>query len=273
VNVSDLRHETQAALSAIQQAWPLVTSRTGGDDVRFKSPNDPVTATDELVQDSIEASLKAFDPSIVFVGEESSGVASVGPRFWLVDPICGTKNYAARMPLFCCNVALVEHGRITLSAIGDGSNGSFLVAERGVGSFLVRGEELVPLVPSARSNLLSLDPFETNLSSPMRGFNPEFAMRVIELNRWETRVFGSSVTLPMVADGRLAGTIYGVSGTQPGLHLGAGLLIAQEAGAFVTNELGVPWEITDRVHIVAADPGDHRELLRIAIASLRAMSA
>src|SRR3990170_4755902 len=50
-------------------------------------------------------------------------------RTWLVDPICGTLNYAAGTPLFAVNVALRENGRVRVAAVADPATGEVFVTD------------------------------------------------------------------------------------------------------------------------------------------------
>jgi fructose-1,6-bisphosphatase/inositol monophosphatase family enzyme len=52
----------------------------------------------------------------------------------LVDPICGTRNFASGIPLYCINVALVEDGLVTLAVVGDPAGDEVCVAELGMQS-------------------------------------------------------------------------------------------------------------------------------------------
>lgn len=38
-------------------------------------------------------------------------------RHWLVDPICGTRNFASGIPLCCVNLALVEGGQVSVAVV------------------------------------------------------------------------------------------------------------------------------------------------------------
>src|SRR3954462_14551799 len=98
-----MRPETQAALEAIRQVLPLVLERQGADDVHAKGPHDLVTATDVLVERELETLLGERVPDVQFVGEEGGQSLPGGGRYWLVDPICGTENYASGLPLYATN--------------------------------------------------------------------------------------------------------------------------------------------------------------------------
>ena len=104
VSSTDLRPETRAALDALRAALPLVQQRRGATEIREKARNDIVTATDVLVQSLLQEFLYEQHPDIAFLGEEGTpSVAHNAKRTWLVDPICGTTNYAAAIPLFATN--------------------------------------------------------------------------------------------------------------------------------------------------------------------------
>src|SRR5215212_8086022 len=130
-----MRAETRAALAAVDAALQLMKRRAGADQITSKGGRDLVTATDVAVEDAVRASLRAAHPDWTVVGEERGGEDQVGDRpYWLVDPICGTRNFAANIPMYAINIALVEDGRVTVSAVGDGGTGSRYVAERGLGA-------------------------------------------------------------------------------------------------------------------------------------------
>jgi myo-inositol-1(or 4)-monophosphatase len=64
--------------------------------------------------------LRRERPEDAFLGEESgrSG-ASSGMRTWLIDPLCGTLNYAVRMRVAAVHVALRSEGRCIAAAVAD----------------------------------------------------------------------------------------------------------------------------------------------------------
>src|SRR5215210_3278190 len=130
-----MRPETEAALAAVNVGLDLARRRVGADQVTMKGLRDPVTATDVAVEDAVRATLRERFPDWTVVGEERGGQDDVGDRpYWLVDPICGTQNFAADLPLYCVNIALVEQGQVTASAVGDGGTGQRYIAERRQGA-------------------------------------------------------------------------------------------------------------------------------------------
>src|SRR5205807_1001209 len=93
------------------------------------------------------------------IGEEGTpSAAQQAPRVWLVDPICGTANYAAALPLFATNIALLEDGQIVAAGVADGGTGDVCVAEAGRGAWLVDAAGLLPIVVHSSFKMVSVDP-------------------------------------------------------------------------------------------------------------------
>ncbi len=86
-----------------------------GIEVREKSDSSPVTAADEAAEEVILAALRALAPDIPIVSEEAAAAGHIpdiaGGRFWLVDPLDGTKEFINRNGEFTVNIALIEDGR------------------------------------------------------------------------------------------------------------------------------------------------------------------
>jgi 3'(2'), 5'-bisphosphate nucleotidase len=89
-------------------------------EVRGKADASPVTAADERAEALIVPALRALTPALPVVAEEAAAAGrapKVGERFWLVDPLDGTREFQTRNGEFTVNIALVEQGRPVLGAI------------------------------------------------------------------------------------------------------------------------------------------------------------
>ena len=88
---------------------------------RAKPDSSPVTEADETAERIILAGLARLTPEIRVVAEESvaAGYAPthLGERFWLVDPLDGTREFLARNGEFTVNIALIERGAPTLGVV------------------------------------------------------------------------------------------------------------------------------------------------------------
>lgn len=87
----------------------------------LKGDGSPVTLADQAAEDIILPRLRALTPDIPVVSEEeaSKGLTPdvTGPRFWLVDPLDGTKEFLSGNGEFTVNIALIEHGRPVLGVV------------------------------------------------------------------------------------------------------------------------------------------------------------
>jgi fructose-1,6-bisphosphatase/inositol monophosphatase family enzyme len=116
----------------------------GQDDVRAKSgPLDPVTVADEAAERALTQGLIRLFPGDEVIGEEavSRGEASVerlrAPgRVWVLDPIDGTANFAAELPLFGIMAALVEADEVQAGFIFDPVSDDCAYALKGQGAYL-----------------------------------------------------------------------------------------------------------------------------------------
>jgi 3'(2'), 5'-bisphosphate nucleotidase len=89
--------------------------------VRHKADQSPVTRADERAEAIIAQRLAAAMPSIPVIAEEHCAAhglpATAPPRFWLVDPLDGTKEFIRRNGEFTVNIALVEGDRAVLGVV------------------------------------------------------------------------------------------------------------------------------------------------------------
>jgi 3'(2'), 5'-bisphosphate nucleotidase len=82
--------------------------------LREKEDRSPVTLADEVAHDILVEGLRRIDPETPVVSEEEAAAdfetRKGWNRFWLVDPLDGTKEFIKRRAEFTVNVALIERG-------------------------------------------------------------------------------------------------------------------------------------------------------------------
>ena len=82
--------------------------------LREKEDRSPVTLADEVAHDILVQGLRRIDPGTPVVSEEAEAasfeIRRSWRRFWLVDPLDGTKEFIKRRAEFTVNVALIENG-------------------------------------------------------------------------------------------------------------------------------------------------------------------
>jgi 3'(2'), 5'-bisphosphate nucleotidase len=105
----------------------ILAIRARGFETMIKSDSSPVTEADHAAEAIIEAGLRRATPNIPVVAEEAmaGGAATVGgDLFWLVDPLDGTKEFAAGRDDFAVCIGLVRNGRPALGVVGGPAHGA-----------------------------------------------------------------------------------------------------------------------------------------------------
>jgi 3'(2'), 5'-bisphosphate nucleotidase len=89
--------------------------------VREKEDQSPVTLADEVAHGIILDGLQRIDPGTPIISEEAQAASfttrSTWRRFWLVDPLDGTKEFIKRRAEFTVNIALIENGEPVLGVV------------------------------------------------------------------------------------------------------------------------------------------------------------
>jgi 3'(2'), 5'-bisphosphate nucleotidase len=105
-------------LAATREAGAAILSlRRGHLHADRKADGSLVSAADHAASEIIGTRLRALDPGLPVVCEEASRDAAGAARFWLVDPLDGTREYLRGSDLFSVNVALVADGYPLFGAI------------------------------------------------------------------------------------------------------------------------------------------------------------
>ena len=174
----------------------------GDVDVDHKADNSPITEADRAAHNLIEARLQALTPEIPVFSEESGGIdyqdRKDWPRFWLVDPLDGTKEFIKRNGEFTVNIALVEDGVPVLGVVHVPVTAITYSGGRGLGAFKEEGGQRSPIRCRERHAPIVM------VASRRHGAEQVAALeRLIEgqLGAVEKTSMGSSLKLCLVAEG------------------------------------------------------------------------
>ncbi|MGI8714322.1 MAG: inositol monophosphatase family protein [Solirubrobacteraceae bacterium] len=156
------------------------------------------------------------------------------------------QEFRAGIPL-CCNLALVENDRATVSVVGDASTGEILVAQNGAGARALTGRGARALRATADSKTIVVE--ESHAAGARREQAANFAAALIRPDRWDLRSLSTTLSLAYVAAGRVSG--YALLWTSA-IHAAAGSLLAAEAGGVVSDLEGRPWTLESDSLVAAA---------------------
>jgi len=148
LDTRSLEDVAQLLRQASQQEILPRFRRLGADAIRSKTgPLDLVTDADEAAEAVIAAGLAARFPGCLVVGEEGTaadpgllGRLADAELAFVVDPIDGTSNFAAGMPLFACMAAAVVRGEVVAGWIHDPLGDDTALALRGEGAWIAAAD-------------------------------------------------------------------------------------------------------------------------------------
>jgi 3'(2'), 5'-bisphosphate nucleotidase len=229
---TDLARIARDAGAAIMEVY------RDGPHVRRKADQSPVTEADELAEAIIVAGLVELAPDIPIVAEEAVAAGRIpdvsnAPRYWLVDPLDGTREFIDRNGEFTVNIALIEHGapvagvvyapaidRLFAGATGHGARVVDPSGERGIRCRLPPSEGLTVLASRSHGDRAALQRY-------LSGF---CVARVIAA--------GSSLKLCLLAEG--AADLYPRFGRTMEWDIAAGHAVLAAAGGSVRDLSGAP---------------------------------
>ncbi|AUM67765.1 3'(2'),5'-bisphosphate nucleotidase CysQ [Pseudomonas fluorescens] len=201
--------------------------------VNHKADESPVTAADMAAHDVIVAGLLALSPDIPILSEEDADIAQSvragWQRWWLVDPLDGTKEFISGSEEFTVNIALVEQGRVVFGVVSMPTNGRFYVGGAGLGAWRGdRGGEPSPI--AVRNVLAPGEAFTVVASRRHTSLEQERLLDGLSgsLGELQLTSIGSSLKFCLVAEGaadcypRLAPTSQWDTAAAQGVLEGAG---------------------------------------------------
>lgn len=202
-------------------------------EITYKGPNDIVTDVDKEIEAMMAETLRKEFPDMGFLGEESAGAQPDEGYVWIVDPVDGTRNYAAGIPFFSLVVGLALDGEVLVGINYDPMRNEMFHAERGKGAFLNDEPIHVSENTTIDGSILGVD----------LSYNAdEGASDSLDIIKkfWgqiqTTRIMGSSALgISYAAAGRH--DLYFHPGLSPWDQV-AGMLLVEEAGGVITDRTG-----------------------------------
>ena len=226
---------------------------------KFDYPGSIVTNADKEAESIILAKIKKTRIKCT-VHSEEVGRLSFGSRdiLWAVDPLDGTFNYATGIPYFGVSIGVLIRRRACIGAIYNPILDEMFTAIRGDGAYLNGKEIRVSRTRSLRNSKLIFEWWHPEPSIP----DPLALVGRLYRYTRSVRSPGSvALNLCSVASGRFDGLIT-VYRKAPVYETAAGCLIAQEAGACLTNSIGKSWESFSHSVIAGGRPL-HSQLMRL----------
>ena len=168
-----------------------------------KDDESPLTKADLAAHYIILDALSEIDPDTPVISEES-GVPAYEERknwnrFWIVDPLDGTKEFIKKNGEFTVNIALIENGEPVLGVLYIPAKDQVFYAEKGEGSFCISGDskpEPIFSVPADKSKPLNVAASRSHQSGSLK---EDLEKEGIQIKKLITA--GSSLKFCLVAQG------------------------------------------------------------------------
>lgn len=136
---TDLRPLAEALLPLAREAGTAIMAvYATAFAARTKADRSPVTDADEAAEAIILRGLASLTADVPVVAEEQVAAGNIpqieGHRFWLVDPLDGTREFVDRNGEFTVNIALIENGRPVLGVVSAPALGDAWLGIHGLGA-------------------------------------------------------------------------------------------------------------------------------------------
>ncbi len=250
----------EVAVKAAREAGEI-HKRFFSSDLKVKTKGksyDLVTIADVESEDRIVAIIREYFPDHNFLGEEAKYEETSSGYRWIIDPLDGTNNFIAGLPIFCVSIALAKGDEVIAGVIYDPMRDAIFCAEKGKGATM-NGKTISVTNVEELSRAILITGFYYDRGKKMVKTLDQIR-QFFELNIMGLRRFGAAaLDLCYVACGRASG--FWEFELSP-WDFAAGKLIVEEAGGKVTDSGGKPVEM-EKGFIVASNGKIHEKMLEI----------
>ncbi|HUA89799.1 MAG TPA: 3'(2'),5'-bisphosphate nucleotidase CysQ [Steroidobacteraceae bacterium] len=236
-----------APLAQLLPAVTQIARRAGGEILEVyasaevhataKEDNSPLTAADLRSHRLIEDALEALTPGLPVLSEESAATAYAErqrwARYWLVDPLDGTKEFLSRNGQFTVNIALIDGHAPVLGVVHVPVTDTTYQGLPGSGAWRSRGAAAATAI---KVNRRSADPVRVVGSRSHRGDSLDAFLNKVGAH--ELVPVGSSLKFCMVAEG--AADVYPRLGPTSEWDTAAAHAVVAGAGGEVRTLEGTP---------------------------------
>ncbi|MDP3534726.1 MAG: 3'(2'),5'-bisphosphate nucleotidase CysQ [Halomonas sp.] len=168
--------------------------------VELKADKSPLTEADQAAHAVIMRGLTGLNVQLPILSEEDTegfaGVDSDG-RYWLVDPLDGTKEFIKRNDEFTVNIALIENGRPVLGVVTAPALEVAYLAAEGVGAFKIENGQRHAIQTAGKPAPDKAWRVMGSRSHP----SPDLAAWLDKLGRHQVQPMGSSLKFGVIAEG------------------------------------------------------------------------
>ncbi|WP_103106498.1 inositol monophosphatase family protein [Brevibacillus reuszeri] len=175
-------------------------------------------------------------PTHTIFSEEVGMVSRDEEYLWIVDPLDGTNNYFIGYPYFSVSIALQHRGELVLGVVYNPVAGQMFWAEKGKGAYL-NGKRIS--VNKRTDKTRAVGTYIRGRNSITKEQELAFTKPFVMETKRVLRNVGPALDWCLLANGWIEYIVMQRSGI---MDVAAGIVIAQEAGATITDWQGVPYQ-------------------------------
>ncbi|MEL6674362.1 MAG: 3'(2'),5'-bisphosphate nucleotidase CysQ [Bacteroidota bacterium] len=228
------------AIDAGQKILEVYHDESRFGEIDYKADDSPLTEADRLANERIVSFLENYWPDIPVLSEEGRDIPyeerKDWARFWLVDPLDGTKEFINRNGEFTVNIALIEGQQVVAGVVHVPVQGVTYFAAKGSGAW--KYAEGAPR-QQLQAASFSMDQAGLRVVCSRNHLSEATKAYINALNQPEMVNMGSSLKLAKIAEGEA--DVYPRFGPTMEWDIGAAQIIVEEAGGQVLiHEVGTP---------------------------------
>jgi 3'(2'), 5'-bisphosphate nucleotidase len=237
----------EACVSARRAGAAILEIYSGTFSVEHKADNSPLTAADMAAHHTILEGLRALTPDIPVLSEESADIPwstrSTWTRYWLVDPLDGTREFVKRNGEFTVNIALIENHAPVFGVVLAPVSGELYFGLRDEGAFVEPAPGALP------------QPLQTRAAAqpPVVAGSRSHAQErtgamLANLGEHRLMSMGSSLKFCMIAAGKA--DLYLRLGPTSEWDTAAAQCVLEQAGGAVLDLQGQPFRYNTRESLI-----------------------
>ena len=201
--------------------------------ITFKADESPLTQADLASHKLITDSIKKITPNIPILSEEEFiewDLRKKWKKYWLIDPLDGTKEFIKKNGEFTVNIALIEYNRPILGVIYAPASNELYFAKKNFGSYKILTSKQLNTLDNAKKISIKINKTNKVKIIGSRSHSNPILQKWVSKNFNDFQILqkGSSLKFCLIAEG--FADIYPRFGPTSEWDIAAGHIILEEAG-------------------------------------------
>ncbi len=235
---------------ALEAGEAIMRVYEGDFSVSRKADDSPLTQADLAAHDVIDAGLARLAPGIPILSEEAANIPyaerQTWQKYWLVDPLDGTREFIKRNGEFTVNIALIENHEPVLGVVYAPVLNLLFFSARGCGAYRQLGDKL-----PQRIHARDFDATQVTVVGSRSHAGDRLLQFLAKLGPHLLISMGSSLKICLVAEGRA--DVYPRLGPTSEWDTAAAQCVLEEAGGRLVDTQNRPFRYNTKDSLLNPD--------------------